>query len=333
MKLWIRIISISIFLLSAQMSYAFTWLMNYEEAVNLAQHTSKPMVLYFTGSDWCGWCQKLEDEVLNTREFSQAVGDKLIFIKLDFPMYTSLPSGLKAQNQQLQEKFSVQSFPTLILLDSEQRQIGITGYRKGGPREYTSHLFKMVEDYTSYQQSMHHLGTYRLSGKDLKRLYQKANELGQKDDANKIVRAGVRSDQRHYFMTERYRFLVDEGQIYDDETKMLRRQLLANDSANKQLTHYQIAVIDFEAYCEEMEKENYAPELAVAPLVVYIDKFGPEDKENLWRLYMVISQVFLDKNKFNKALDYVKASYDTAPTSKKQDIANAIQNIQSKIKP
>lgn len=303
------------------------WLTNYEEAVNQSKASSKPIVLFFTGSDWCGWCTKLEQEVLNTDEFADEVKDKFIFVMLDFPMHKALDSKLSAQNKELQKKFDVRSFPTIVVLNSQQQQVGVTGYRPGGGRQYAAHLFKMVGNYSSYRQKLQDLDKQKISGADLKQLYEKSLELGLDNDAMLIMKAGMQSDQSLFFLVERYRALANEGLIHEPEAVALRRQLMASDPKNSNLTHYQVAVIDFEAYCEEMEKEKYSPDLAIAPLVDYIDKFGENDNENLWRLEMIISQVYLDKNRLPEAIKYAQAAYESAPSTVRPEIATAIKNI------
>ena len=128
------------------------WLNNYDQALQMSQASSKPILLFFTGSDWCSWCKKLEDEVLFHPEFAQEAGDKFIFVRLDFPLNSSLDPQITAQNKQLQKKFDVRSFPTIVILDGRtQRQIGTTGYRPGGGKQYAAHLIKMVNDYSSYK--------------------------------------------------------------------------------------------------------------------------------------------------------------------------------------
>lgn len=62
------------------------WLTNFDEAVNQSRNTSKPVLILFTGSDWCTWCTRLEKEVFSTNEFAQAASDSFIFLKLDFPV-------------------------------------------------------------------------------------------------------------------------------------------------------------------------------------------------------------------------------------------------------
>lgn len=304
------------------------WYTNYNQAVSDAKSANKPIILFFTGSDWCGWCNKLEREVFESKDFIDSTAQKMVFVKLDFPMRSQLPDNQKQQNELLKDKYSIRSYPTLIVIDPQERQIGITGYRPGGGKQYADHLMKMVNEYTAYREKLSLLDTGRLRGKELKRMYQKANELNLDHDVNRILAAGMKSDQKQYFMTERYRALAGEGQARGEEAVALKKQLLADDVENLHLTHYQVAVIDFETCCDECVAESHTGDELVAPLVKYIRKFGNEDRENLWRLQMVISQVYLDKNEYEKALDYARSSYKTAPSSIKPDIAVAIENIE-----
>lgn len=307
------------------------WMTNYEEAVNKAKSEKKTLLLFATGSDWCGWCHKLENEVLSTTDFSDAVGDQFVFVLVDFPLKTPLDSAQQAQNKQLQKKFDIKSFPTIILLDDQQQQIGVTGYRPGGPKAYADHLKKMVEEFKGFRQKVSSLNQSSMNERELQALYGKAKELCRPDDANRIIKMGLRSEDNRFFLLERFRFLADEGQIHDPEAQSIRQKLLSQDPDNKHKTHYEVAVIEFEAYSEEMEKEQYAPEIAVAPLVAYITRFSDQDPENLWRLHMVISQVFLDKNKPQEALKHAKASHATAPEAVQPDIQAFIHNIHSEI--
>lgn len=305
------------------------WLTNYEEAVSQSKNEKKPMLLFYTGSDWCAWCHKLENEVLLSTDFFDAVGDKFIFVLVDFPLRTPLEPKLLAQNKELQKKFDVKGFPTIVILDEQQQQIGVTGYRPGGPGPYAEHLLKMVQDFKQYKKKISLLHQTPTSQEELQTLYGKACELCRPEDAQKIIRLGMQKKDNHFFLLEKFRFLADEGQIHDPEAQAIRQQLLAQDVDNSTKTHYEVAVIEFEAYSEEMEKENYAPEIAVAPLVAYIERFGEKDRENLWRLNMIIAQVFLDKNKQKEALKYAEASHAAAPEGIQGDIQTFIQNIRS----
>lgn len=151
MKL-IKLIFVCIALLTAANSLdaagspTLNWRTNYEEALNESKQSSKPIVLFFTGSDWCGWCNKLESEVFDTQAFQDLAGDKFIFVKLDYPMYAPQDPRLASQNKQLQKKYNIRSYPTLVVLDRNQQQIGLTGYKAGGGRAYAAHVLEMVKN-------------------------------------------------------------------------------------------------------------------------------------------------------------------------------------------
>ncbi len=314
-------------------NHQITWFTNYDEAVKQARSTTKPIIMLFTGSDWCSWCIKLEAEVFNTAEFAEAAGDKFIFLKLDFPLNTTLSPDNIAQNKQLQKKFDVSGFPTVVLLDAQQQQIGSAGYRPGGGKPYAIYLFKILDDHTSYKQKMQTVDKQptSVSGSDLKRLYEHATECGRQFDANQIAALGTSSDQKHFFLLERYRLLAEQGKIRNEESLAIRKQLLADDPSNLKLTYYQVAVIEFEAACKERGNEC-PPEATVASLLEYIKRFGDKDRENLWRLQMIISQVYFDQDKLTEALSYAESSYQTAPSTVQPEIATAIKNIQSQLK-
>ena len=199
---------------------------------------------------------------MEAQDFVQAMSDKLIFVKLDYPMRTQLDPETTTQNERLQEKFSVRSFPTIVILDSDQQPIGVAGYRSGGGKQYAQHVLKMVNDYSAYKQQMQRLGSYHFSGKNLKRLYQKARELGLEADSNLLIRKGISSDQATFFLTERYRHLVHAGQIWNNETVNLKQKLLASDPDNEHLTHYQVAIIEFEAHYAEAGRRALQPILS-----------------------------------------------------------------------
>jgi protein disulfide-isomerase len=118
----------------------FQWYTDFEEASRVASRQKKPMVLYFTGSDWCGWCKKMDQEVFSSQEFKAAVARKYIFVKLDFPMSSKLPESEMRQNAQLKQRYGVTGYPTIVLIDSEGNFIGETGYRSGGGKSYADWL-------------------------------------------------------------------------------------------------------------------------------------------------------------------------------------------------
>lgn len=332
-KLFLTIATIAFTgLWSDQDSSRLQWLTSYDEALSQSKSNSKPILLFFTGSDWCGWCHKLEKEVLNTSEFSDLAGQEFIFVTLDFPLYKATDSKASEQNKKLQKKYDVKGFPTIVLIDKNEQSIGSTGYRPGGAKAYAEYLMKMLGDYNQYKEKVSHVSQEPLSSSDLKSLYIKASELGCGDDAAHLVALGIASDEKIFFLLEQFRNLSTEGKVHDSQAQLIKKEIQSLDSNNERETQYELALIEFEAFSEEQIKENYTPEFAVAPLINYIQKYGERDKENVWKLQMIISQVFLDKNKLQQALEHAQASYESAPDPVKSDIATAIRNIKSALK-
>lgn len=305
------------------------WKTNFEEATTVSKEQSKPMALFFTGSDWCTWCHRLEDEALNTPEFAEVAADKFVFVKLDYPMKAKQSEEMIKQNKDLQQKYDIKSFPTILILTPDQREIGMTGYRPGGGAQYGKHLLSITKEYIAYDTLMQELGKNTLTGTELKSLYHQAQGFNLNDDEVKIVLEGMKSDRPQYFMIERYRQLANEGCVREKEATEIRANILESDPTNRYLSHYQVACIDFDAFADEMNMGKATTDDAVSPLIDYMNKFGDKDSQNLWRINMIISQVYQDKNDHQKALKYAESAYHSAPADTKQDIAMAIETIKA----
>ena len=116
------------------------WTTDYTSALNAAAGTDRKIFLFFTGSDWCGWCKRLEAEVLSTPEFQEYANENLILVKLDFPRGIPQSAQLKAQNQQLSQRYQIEGYPSVVVLNSSGSTIGRTGYMRGGPGPYIAQL-------------------------------------------------------------------------------------------------------------------------------------------------------------------------------------------------
>lgn len=131
-----------IFSIAAQ-SQELKWYNDVSEASSLSIKTKKPLLLFFTGSDWCGWCMRLQKEVMQTPEFTKWATDNVILVELDYPRRKQLPENITQQNAQLQQMFAVNGYPTVWLVQPTDKdnkinlaQLGKTGYVAGGPTEW-----------------------------------------------------------------------------------------------------------------------------------------------------------------------------------------------------
>ncbi len=121
------------------------WHTDVSDAAKISLETKKPMMMFFTGSDWCGWCIRLQKEVFHTEEFKKWANKNVVLVELDFPRKKELPEDLKQQNLQLQQMFGVTGFPTIWFVNPQQKEgkkvnldaLGNMGYQAGGPAKWT----------------------------------------------------------------------------------------------------------------------------------------------------------------------------------------------------
>jgi Protein of unknown function, DUF255. len=111
------------FCLNASVAFAQTenekleWHTDMTKAYEISKASNKPIFAFFTGSDWCGWCHKLQREVFAKPEFVEWAQKNVVLVELDFPAKKQLPQELVAQNTSLQQFFKVRGFPTIWLFD------------------------------------------------------------------------------------------------------------------------------------------------------------------------------------------------------------------------
>ena len=117
------------------------WNNNLKNAIEVSKKTKKPLLLFFTGSDWCGWCIRLQTEVFKTPEFVKWANENVVLVELDFPRRTVLAPEITEQNNQLQQFFAVQGYPTVWFVNATVNEgkinidkLGTTGYLAGGPK-------------------------------------------------------------------------------------------------------------------------------------------------------------------------------------------------------
>jgi thioredoxin-related protein len=128
-------------LLVASAARAADWSENYASAVTQAKKEHKLILLDFTGSDWCIWCKRTDAEVFDTKEFKAYADKNLVLVRLDFPKERPMPAEVKAQNAKLQEKFNIEGYPTLIVLNSNEKVVLTqSGYKPGGPEAFIASI-------------------------------------------------------------------------------------------------------------------------------------------------------------------------------------------------
>ena len=103
-------------------------------------------MLFFTGSDWCGWCIRLKKEVFNYPEFETWTKNNVVLVELDFPRRKTIDPRILKQNRELARIFGVSGYPTVWFvnpqkLDSNKLnfvKLGKLGYLAGGTNKWIS---------------------------------------------------------------------------------------------------------------------------------------------------------------------------------------------------
>jgi protein disulfide-isomerase len=118
------------------------WFLFVEDAYAESITTGKPILANFTGSDWCGWCIRLKNEVFKTDKFLTWAAENVVLLELDFPRKKTMSEELRVQNSSLAQAFQVTGYPTIWVFnlsysDTENQfkieALGKTGYVAGGP--------------------------------------------------------------------------------------------------------------------------------------------------------------------------------------------------------
>lgn len=149
-------------------SYGEGWIEDFDEAVKVAKDQKKDLFVDFTGSDWCGWCIRLHDEVFKFEEFTTAVTKDYVLVSLDFPRGEEAQAKVPnpERNKELQQKYGVGGFPTILLMRSDGVVYGKTGYQKGGAEAYVEHIAELRKNRDDLEAVEKTLAAYEAAGAD-----------------------------------------------------------------------------------------------------------------------------------------------------------------------
>jgi len=114
------------------------WFVDAEKATQAAEASKRPVLMLFTGSDWCGYCINLEDNVLSKSTWESFAKENLVLLKVDFPRRKKLSKSQSRENSELQKKYGIRGFPTLVLVDASGKKINQFGYGGQSPKDFIS---------------------------------------------------------------------------------------------------------------------------------------------------------------------------------------------------
>ncbi len=120
------------------------WLTDLAKAQEKAKAEKKLVLIDFTGSDWCPPCKSLHNTVLTSAEFTKFAKDNLVLVEVDFPRSKPQSAELKAANRKLSDKFNIEGYPTIIVLDAAGKEIfREVGFGGTPAKDYVAKLAKL----------------------------------------------------------------------------------------------------------------------------------------------------------------------------------------------
>ena len=122
------------------------WLTSYEQAMETAQETGRPVLTIFTGSDWCPHCRTLEDNVLVTETFLSWADGRVVLLMIDLPQH-GISQAVRSERSQVCIKYGVRTFPSALLIGPDGEKIAIqTGYGGQSAPTWIAHFASHVPD-------------------------------------------------------------------------------------------------------------------------------------------------------------------------------------------
>lgn len=121
-------------------AYNGGWLDDFEKAQKIAKAQRKPILMLFTGSDWCPYCVKLEGNVLDKTEFKSFADEELVLMMVDFPRRKKLPKSTLEANKKLSAEYGIRGFPRMVMLDKNGKTLSSFGYGGQDAEKFVAEL-------------------------------------------------------------------------------------------------------------------------------------------------------------------------------------------------
>jgi thioredoxin-related protein len=125
------------------------WLTNLDEAKEIAKENNRPILVYFTGSDWCAPCKALKSDFFETEAFALRA-QNLVLVMIDYPRRVDIISETqRAYNKKVMETYNPdKAFPAMVMLTKKGKEAGkLTGYSSFNSYKDTSHHFSFVDKF------------------------------------------------------------------------------------------------------------------------------------------------------------------------------------------
>ncbi|MFC7339339.1 thioredoxin family protein [Haloferula chungangensis] len=264
------------------------WTDDFEAAKKQAAAENKDLLIDFTGSDWCGWCIKLNKEVFSHDVFKEGVEDKYVLVELDFPKDKSkLTEETLKQNAKLKEVYQPKGFPTILLADPQGKPYAKTGYQPGGPEKYVAHLNELQESKVARDEA-----------------FDAASKAEGVEKAKALVAALGSMKLADATLASSYSDTIEEIKAADpdDETGFVKKIELKEKFAQFET--------ELNKYGQNGDRDAA---LKLVNETLAEDEFGDPEKQ---QITFIKAMILAEKKQFDEALTTLDAAKAIAPDSK-----------------
>lgn len=123
------------------------WHEAWATAATEARHHDRPILIFFTGSDWCPHCRLLEQDVLASETFRDWATDRYVLLEIDLPKQ-GLSKDVRDERAALCKRFGVRSFPYVMLVRADGEPLaGLKGYSKQSPDEWIASINSQFDQF------------------------------------------------------------------------------------------------------------------------------------------------------------------------------------------
>ncbi len=264
------------------------WTSDFAAAKKEAVASKKDLLMDFTGSDWCGWCIKLKEEVFSKEAFKIGVKDKFVLVEVDFPKDKSkLSEATIKQNDELGKKYQIQGYPTILLCDADGKPFAATGYEKGGPEAYVKHLNELRTKKATRDESL-----------------QSAAKVTGLEKAKLLVAALKGMELEDTLLVSFYSNVIEDIKAADpkDETGFGKAA-----AAKGRIAKFQ------EELSAIAQKQDFDGALALVDKTLKEGGFPPDETQ---QLMATRAMIFVQQKKFDEAIKAVDEAKAFSPASK-----------------
>ncbi len=292
-----RVFLISLALFHGQLFASLPQVSDLSKGIQLAQLYNRPLILVFTGSDWCSWSQKVCKKLFESEEFSEAIGNNFIFVSLDFP--TSVK--VDAEKIEAKKQYGVTTFPTLLMLEPDGREVTRLSYSESSSDEFAHSLKQLFSKFALLQEEVARVDLSSIEEKHLESLYKEAVEIRCPSFISELLEKGLELGRGAFFPVEKYSQLILEGKVDTPEAEKLKEEIVSLDRDNHEGARLRLALLDFQSHQDDPDKAAKEP-------LSYLEEMGKTEDDNLWRLHRLISDYFSEHGRPEEAKEHAVKS-------------------------